>query len=48
MAEPTTVQAADFGPGLPAQAHQQNECVELPLLLESYGRLRAFLEENGP
>jgi succinyl-diaminopimelate desuccinylase len=40
------VDAVNFGPGLPAQAHQQNEYVELPLLLESYERLRAFLEGN--
>ena len=38
------VAAANFGPGLPAQAHQQNEYVQLPLLLESYDRLRVFLD----
>lgn len=41
------VAAANFGPGLPAQAHQQNEHAELPLLVESYERLHAFLE-TGP
>ena len=40
------VGAVNFGPGLPSQAHQQNEYVELPLLLESYERLRALLEYN--
>ena len=38
------VAAANFGPGLPAQAHQQDEYVQLPLLLESYDRLRVFLD----
>ncbi len=42
------VAAANFGPGLPSQAHQRNECVRISLLLESYERLRAFLERNGP
>jgi succinyl-diaminopimelate desuccinylase len=42
------VAAANFGPGIPSQAHQQNEHVELPLLLESYERLGAFSEGNGP
>ena len=42
------VAAANFGPGLPAQAHQQKEYAELPLLFEGYERLRAFLEGNGP
>ena len=42
------VDAANFGPGLPAQAHQQNEYVELTLLLESYERFRTFLEGNEP
>ena len=41
------VAAANFGPGLPAQAHQSHEYVELPLLVESYERLRTFLEA-GP
>jgi succinyl-diaminopimelate desuccinylase len=38
------VAAANFGPGLTTQAHQQNEYAELPLLLENYERLRVFLE----
>jgi succinyl-diaminopimelate desuccinylase len=38
------VAAANFGPGLPAQAHQKDEYVQLPLLLESYERLRVFLD----
>jgi succinyl-diaminopimelate desuccinylase len=42
------VAAANFGPGLSAQAHQQNEYVELPLLLESYGQLYTFLEGERP
>ena len=42
------VDAANFGPGLPSQAHQQNEYAELSLLLESYERLRAFLEGKVP
>jgi succinyl-diaminopimelate desuccinylase len=41
------VDAANFGPGLPAQAHQPHEHAELPLLLESYERLRIFLERDG-
>ena len=41
------VAAANFGPGLTAQAHQQNEYTELPLLLESYERLGAFLKDSG-
>lgn len=38
------VAAVNFGPGLTSQAHQQSEYTELPLLLESYERLGAFLE----
>ena len=38
------VNAVNFGPGLPAQAHQRNEYVKVPLLLESYERLCTFLE----
>lgn len=41
------VAAANFGPGLTAQAHQQNEYAELPLLLESYECLCAFLQGGG-
>ena len=37
------VAAANFGPGLPAQAHQPEEYTELPLLAECYGRLESFL-----
>jgi succinyl-diaminopimelate desuccinylase len=42
------VDAANFGPGLPSQAHQQDEYAGLTLLLESHERLRTFLEGNGP
>ena len=35
--------AANFGPGLPPQAHQPDEYVELSLLLGSYGRFTGFL-----
>jgi succinyl-diaminopimelate desuccinylase len=38
--------AANFGPGLPPQAHQQDEYVDLPLLVESYERFHAFLQRN--
>ena len=37
------VAAANFGPGLPAQAHQPEEYTELPLLAECYSRLESFL-----
>lgn len=37
------VAAANFGPGLPAQAHQDDEHAELPLLEECYRRLEGFL-----
>lgn len=37
------VDAANFGPGIPAQAHQENEYTEVALLEECYGRLAAFL-----
>jgi succinyl-diaminopimelate desuccinylase len=40
------VAAANFGPGLPAQAHQSKEYAELPLLEECYERLRLFLRHN--
>jgi succinyl-diaminopimelate desuccinylase len=41
------VAAANFGPGLTSQAHQQNEYAELSLLLESYECLSMFLSKNG-
>jgi succinyl-diaminopimelate desuccinylase len=37
------VAAANFGPGLPAQAHQEAEYAELPLLERCYERLTSFL-----
>ena len=37
------VAAANFGPGLPAQAHQPEEYMEIPLLEECYRCLEAFL-----
>jgi succinyl-diaminopimelate desuccinylase len=40
------VAAANFGPGLPAQAHQKTEYAELPLLAECYERLASFLRHN--
>jgi succinyl-diaminopimelate desuccinylase len=36
------VAAANFGPGLPSQAHQEAEFVEWPLLEECYERLGSF------
>jgi len=41
------VAAANFGPGLTSQAHQQSEYTELPLLLESYEHLSAFLKGSS-
>ncbi len=38
------VVAANFGPGLPAQAHQRDEHAELGLLEECYRRLSYFLK----
>ena len=40
------VAAANFGPGLPAQAHQEAEYAELPLLERCYERLASFLMHN--
>lgn len=40
------VAAANFGPGLPAQAHQEEEYAELPLLQECYESLLAFLKSG--
>jgi succinyl-diaminopimelate desuccinylase len=41
------VAAANFGPGLPAQAHQSKEYAVLPLLEECYERLASFLGHAG-
>jgi len=38
------VAAANFGPGLPSQAHKEAECVELPLLEECYTHLASFFK----
>ena len=38
--------AVNLGPGLPAQAHQDQEHAELSLLEGCYGRLGAFLAHN--
>jgi succinyl-diaminopimelate desuccinylase len=40
------VAAANFGPGLPAQAHQEAEYAELTLLEGCYERLRSFLRHD--
>jgi succinyl-diaminopimelate desuccinylase len=40
------VAAANFGPGLPAQAHQEAEYAELPLLEGCHERLASFLMHN--
>jgi succinyl-diaminopimelate desuccinylase len=40
------VAAANFGPGLPAQAHQGYEYAEIPLLEKCYERLASFLMHN--
>jgi succinyl-diaminopimelate desuccinylase len=40
------VAAANFGPGLPAQAHQEAEYAELPVLEGCYERLNSFLRPS--
>jgi succinyl-diaminopimelate desuccinylase len=40
------VAAVNFGPGLPAQAHQEAEYAELSLLERCYERLTSFLMHN--
>lgn len=41
------VDAANLGPGIPAQAHQEEEYTELELLKDCYGLLTEFLEKDG-
>lgn len=38
------VVAANYGPGLPSQAHQRAEYAEIPLLVQCYERLVSFLK----
>jgi succinyl-diaminopimelate desuccinylase len=40
------VAAANFGPGTPAQAHQEAEYAEIPQLEGCYERLVSFLGRN--
>jgi succinyl-diaminopimelate desuccinylase len=40
------VAATNFGPGIPAQAHQETEHVELSLLIENHGRFVDFLTSS--
>ena len=41
-----SVTAANFGPGTPAQAHQENEYAEVDLLEKCYARLETFLKQD--
>lgn len=40
------VAAANFGPGIPAQAHQDSEYAEIPYLVQCYERLVSFLKHD--
>ena len=40
------VAAANFGPGLPSQAHKENEYAEIPLLEECYAHLVSFFRHD--